>query len=120
MEGRVRTAKKRKADADEYALTWTAHAQFHATIVRGGRRLMISVSPGVAGWGVLAIEAASDAASNEDVLKAHGHKMIGVYADPSDAMKAASSWARTWFLGHQAGTIGDCACDELAAPNTKG
>lgn len=94
-------------------LQWFTQAQFYLLIESETQRLFVGVQPGKDGWAVLALASPKDAATADDILDNHGHKLVGQYPAVADAMKAGEAYARAWAKGHKAARVGDCACDEI-------
>jgi hypothetical protein len=99
-------------------LTWHTVAQLVVRVRKGGRVLGVVVQGEREAWTVMALEGPEQ--STRDALPSrvqslfddHGHKMVGVFPSPSDAMVVAESYANAWFYG-DAKTMERCCCRSI-------
>jgi hypothetical protein len=83
------------------------------SMVKGTTRKLVCSVGAVDGqhWSALAAEVAGDAETTAAVLADHGHKLIGRFAHPDDAIAACEGYAKAWLANQE--QIERCGCDEL-------
>lgn len=79
-----------------------------------GRDLFLYVAGGGERWLALALEAPRGDDPIE-VLGDHAHRLVGEFANPAAAQRAAEGFARRWLRGER---IDECQCDTITEDTT--
>jgi hypothetical protein len=95
--------------------TWSTQAGFVYCVDSVAEKLMCFVTLQSQGlWGAMALSRPLDATSEQDVLDAHAHQMIGSYASAVEALRATESFAAAWLKDHRATRSARCPCPPIA------